>query len=96
MRLFKILGTATLAASLATSALAAEIELKFGHVGAPGSLFETSVNEFAKRVNERMAGKVKIVTFGSSQLGKDSELLQKLKRRYDPEDIFRHPQSVKA
>jgi tripartite ATP-independent transporter DctP family solute receptor len=79
MRLFKILGTAALAASLTTSALAAEIELKFGHVGAPGSLFETSVNEFAKRVNERMAGKVKIVTFGSSQLGKDSELLQKLK-----------------
>lgn len=79
MRLFKILGTAAVAASLAGSALAAEIELKFGHVGAPGSLFEASVNEFAKRVNDKMAGKVKIATFGSSQLGKDKELLQKLK-----------------
>ena len=45
----------------------------------PGSLFEASVNEFAKRANEKLAGKAKVVTFGSSQLGKDKELLQKLK-----------------
>jgi len=61
------------------SASAAEIELKFGHVGAPGSLFDASVNEFARRVNASMAGKVKVNTFGSSQLGKDKELMQKLK-----------------
>ena len=79
MRLFRILGTAAVASLFVGHAMAAEIELKFGHVGAPGSLFEASANEFAKRVNERMAGKVKIVTFGSSQLGKDKELLQKLK-----------------
>jgi tripartite ATP-independent transporter DctP family solute receptor len=79
MRLFRILGTAAVASLFVGHAMAAEIELKFGHVGAPGSLFEASVNEFAKRVNEQMAGKVKIVTFGSSQLGKDKELLQKLK-----------------
>ena len=58
------------------SASAAEIELKFGHVGAPGSLFDASVNEFARRVNASMAGKVKVNTFGSSQLGKDKELMQ--------------------
>jgi len=79
MRLFKILSTAAVAGLLAGPALAAELQLKFGHVGAPGSLFETSVNEFAKRVNDQMKGKVKVVTFGSSQLGKDKELLQKLK-----------------
>ncbi len=79
MRLFKILSTAAVVGFLAGPAMAAETELKFGHVGAPGSLFETSVNEFAKRVNDQMKGKVKIVTFGSSQLGKDKELLQKLK-----------------
>jgi tripartite ATP-independent transporter DctP family solute receptor len=55
------------------------IELKFGHVGAPGSLFAISAEEFARRANEKLAGKAKVVVFGSSQLGKDRSLLQKLK-----------------
>jgi tripartite ATP-independent transporter DctP family solute receptor len=70
---------ALLATAFAGQAVAAELELKFGHVGKPGSLFEISVNEFAKRANEKLAGKAKVVTFGSSQLGKDKELLKKLK-----------------
>ncbi len=79
MKILKLLAGAAIATCLAGQSWAAEIELKFGHVGAPGSLFETSVNEFAKRANEKLAGKAKVVTFGSSQLGKDKELLQKLK-----------------
>lgn len=79
MRLFKHLGLALLAMAFAGQAVAAELELKFGHVGKPGSLFEVSVNEFAKRANAKLAGKAKVVTFGSSQLGKDKELLKKLK-----------------
>jgi len=55
------------------------LELKFGHVGAPGSLFEASANEFARIANERLGGKARVVAFGSSQLGKDAELLKKLK-----------------
>ncbi len=55
------------------------IELKFGHVGAPGSLFLACADEFAKRANEKLGDKAKVVTFGSSQLGKDAELLKKLK-----------------
>lgn len=55
------------------------IELKFGHVGAPGSLFLACADEFAKRANEKLGDKAKVVTFGSSQLGKDKELLKKLK-----------------
>ncbi len=58
---------------------AQDIELKFGHVGAPGSLFASSAEEFATRANKALAGKAKVVVFGSSQLGTDSELLQKLK-----------------
>ena len=61
------------------AARAEPIELKFGHVGAPGSLFALSAEEFATRANAQLAGKAKIVVFGSSQLGKDKELLQKLK-----------------
>ncbi|HTH79821.1 MAG TPA: TRAP transporter substrate-binding protein [Ramlibacter sp.] len=69
------------AAALAfgASAWAQVIELKLGHVGEPGSLFQKSADEYAKRVNAKLAGKVKIITYGSSQLGGDKEMLQKLK-----------------
>lgn len=55
------------------------LELSFGHVGAPGSLFALSADEFAARVNERLAGKAEVVVYGSSQLGGDDVLLQKLR-----------------
>jgi len=79
MKYMKVFALALLAMALSGRVSAEEIELKFGHVGAPGSLFEVSVEEFATRANEKLAGKAKVVTFGSSQLGKDKELLQKLK-----------------
>jgi len=60
-------------------ASAEKMILKFGHVGAPGSLFEASVNEFVKNANARLGDKAEVQAFGSSQLGKDKELLQKLK-----------------
>lgn len=63
----------------ATTASAEKLVLKFGHVGNPGSLFEASVNEFVARANERLGDRAEVQAFGSSQLGKDSELLQKLK-----------------
>ena len=64
---------------LAGGAWAQAIELKFGHVGETGSLFAKSAEEFARRANERLAGRVKVAVYGSSQLGGDKELLQKLK-----------------
>lgn len=79
MRIIAKLLAATAIAGLATSATAAGITMKFGHVGAPGSLFEATVDNFAECVNTTLAGEVEIQTFGSSQLGKDKELLQKLK-----------------
>jgi len=79
MRVLKLIAGLILALGVAVPASAEELTLKFGHVGAPGSLFAASAEEFAKRVNSQMAGKVKIEVFGASQLGKDQELLQKLK-----------------
>jgi tripartite ATP-independent transporter DctP family solute receptor len=70
---------ATAVMGMASSVSAADITLKFGHVGNPGSLFEASVNNFAECTNAALAGEVEVQTFGSSQLGKDKELLQKLK-----------------
>jgi len=55
------------------------LELKFGHVGAPGSLFQICADEFAKRANAKLGSKATVTTFGSSQLGNDRELLKKLK-----------------
>jgi tripartite ATP-independent transporter DctP family solute receptor len=55
------------------------VELKLGHVGPPGSLFAASAEEFARRANEALAGRVTVSVFGSSQLGGDEVLLQKLK-----------------
>ena len=58
---------------------AAQTEIKFGHVGEPGSLFAASAEEFARRANAKLGNKAKVVVYGSSQLGGDKELLQKLK-----------------
>jgi len=66
-------------ALLASAAAHAQVELKFGHVGEPGSLFAASAEEFARRANAKLSGKAKVTVFGSSQLGGDKELLQKLK-----------------
>jgi len=67
------------AALLAGGPSFAQTELKLGHVGEPGSLLAASCEEYAKRINARLAGKVKVVVFGSSQLGGDKEMLQKVK-----------------
>ncbi|MGB7540752.1 MAG: TRAP transporter substrate-binding protein [Burkholderiales bacterium] len=78
MRTTKFAFLALVAAGLCGNA-AAQVELKFGHVGEPGSLIGASADEFARRVNARLAGRYKVVVYGSSQLGGDKEMLQKLK-----------------
>ena len=57
----------------------AQTEIKLGHVGEPGSLFQKSADEFAKRANAKLGGKGKVIVYGSSQLGGDKEMIQKLK-----------------
>src|SRR2546427_4470029 len=72
----------TIAAALAAlfvGAAGAQTEIKFGHVGEPASLFSASAEEFAKRANAKLGVKAKVVVYGSSQLGGDKELLQKVK-----------------
>ena len=78
MTFMKSLGAAMIAALLALPAYA-QTEISFGHVGEPGSLFQLTAEEFAKRANEKLGDKGKVVVYGSSQLGTDEELLQKLR-----------------
>ena len=78
-RHFLAAGAATAAALTTTRGAFAETEIKLAHVGKPGSLLETTSQEFAKRANAKLGGKAKVVVYGSSQLGGDSELMKKLK-----------------
>jgi TRAP-type transport system periplasmic protein len=78
MKIALTFGAGLLAASLACPA-AAQTEITLGHVGEPGSLFEASANEFARRANEKLGDQATVVTYGSSQLGTDEEILQKLR-----------------
>lgn len=55
------------------------LQLRFGHVGNPGSLFSFSTENFAACANPKLGDKGEVQVFGSSQLGNDQELLQKLK-----------------
>jgi tripartite ATP-independent transporter DctP family solute receptor len=73
-----LLGALSACLFFAAPALA-QTEIKFGHVGEPGSLFAASADEFARRANAKLGGKAKVVVYGSSQLGGDKELVQKLK-----------------
>ena len=79
MTLAKAFVTAVFAAALSAGTAAAQTEVKLGHVGAPGSLFAQSAELFAKEANAKLGDKAKVVVYGSSQLGSDSELLKKLK-----------------
>jgi len=66
-------------ALLPASAGAEQVELKLGHVAEPGSLIAMTADEFAKRANAKLGDKAKVSVFGSSQLGSDKDMLQKLK-----------------
>src|SRR6476661_10133885 len=70
---------ATGLAALAAPAALAQTEIKLGHVGEPGSLFQKSADEFARRANAKLGSKGKVIVYGSSQLGGDKEMIQKLK-----------------
>jgi len=72
------IGAIALAAGMPLGAQA-QTEIKLGHVGEPGSLFQKSADEYAKRANAKLGDKAKVVVYGSSQLGGDREMIQKLK-----------------
>jgi TRAP-type transport system periplasmic protein len=61
------------------SARSEAIELRFGHIGGPGSLFEATAQEFARRANERLEGRVRVAVYGNSALGDDTAMLGKVK-----------------
>jgi len=78
--LWKAFAVASAIALAGSSGLAAaQTELKLGHVGEPGSLIGAAADHFAELANAKLKGKYKVVVYGSSQLGGDKEMMQKLK-----------------
>lgn len=57
----------------------ADTEVRLGHVGGPGSLFEITANRFAELANERLEGVAEVSVFGNSQLGSDESMLRRLR-----------------
>ncbi|MGH7768650.1 MAG: TRAP transporter substrate-binding protein [Candidatus Binatia bacterium] len=75
-----IAGLALLALGLFPLAASAQpVTIRLGHVGFPGSLFAITTDEFAKRANAALAGKVDIKVFHSSQLGSDEQMMRGIK-----------------
>ena len=77
MRIESILIAGALA--LAGVEAGAQQEIIFGISAKPGSLQQLTAAEFTNRANERLAGKAVVKLFDSAQIGKDKELMQKLK-----------------
>jgi tripartite ATP-independent transporter DctP family solute receptor len=69
-----------ISAGLAVQPLPAQtVTLRLGHVGFPGSLFAITTDEYAKRVNAALKGKVELKVFHSSQLGSDEQMVRGVK-----------------
>ncbi|HZQ62934.1 MAG TPA: TRAP transporter substrate-binding protein [Casimicrobiaceae bacterium] len=73
------IAVAATAALLIAPTHAQQLEVKLGHVGEPGSIFQKASDEFARRANAKLGNKAKVIVYGSSQLGGDKEMVQKLK-----------------
>jgi tripartite ATP-independent transporter DctP family solute receptor len=58
---------------------ASALEIVFAISASPGSTQHITAEEFTKRANELLGDKAKVTFYGSSQLGKDKDLMQKLK-----------------
>lgn len=71
--------TAIIGGLLTAMGAQAQTEITLGHVGEPGSLFDETSREFAERANEKLGDQAQVRVYGSSQLGDDSTMLQRLR-----------------
>ncbi len=63
----------------AGSVMAQEYVIKFSHVVAPGTPKGKAADLFAKMVNERMKGRVKVEVFPNSQLYNDNKVMEAMR-----------------
>lgn len=72
-------GFVVIAFAVSAGMASAQEEIIFGISAAPGSLQEQTASEFARRANEKLGDAAVVKVFDSSQLGKDKDMLQKVK-----------------
>jgi tripartite ATP-independent transporter DctP family solute receptor len=65
--------------TLGAAVQAQEIEIRFGTTNPPGGMQYLSGEEFVNRLNEKIGDQVEAAIYGSSQLGDDTEMLQKVR-----------------
>lgn len=78
-RLMTGLAATALALAIAPAEGTAQEEIIFAISAETGSLQQRTAAEFTRIANEKLAGKAEVKLFDSSQLGKDQDLMQKLK-----------------
>ena len=74
-----VLATSLAGFAAAPAAHAQGQDIVFAISAATGSLQQLTAAEFTRRANAKLAGKATVKLFDNSQLGKDKDLLQKLK-----------------
>jgi tripartite ATP-independent transporter DctP family solute receptor len=75
-----VLGACGAALAMTTMVQSASaLEIVFAISAKPGSTQHITAEEFTKRANELLGDKAQVTFYGSSQLGKDKDLMQKLK-----------------
>ena len=81
MKKWFVLSTMAVSAALLSGAPTAQAEtvLKYGVSNIPGGLQYMTGEEFTRRANEVLPEDYKVEFYGSSQLGNDKEMMQKLK-----------------
>ncbi len=79
MTIRSLITAAALALGLVAGPALAQQEITLGHVGEPGSLFDRSAQEFARRANEKLGDRARVMVYGSSQLGSDENMMQRLR-----------------
>lgn len=72
-------GIAAALAGAGSGSAAAQEKIIFAISAETGSLQQRTAAEFTRRANEKLAGKAEVKLYDSSQLGKDQDLMQKLK-----------------
>lgn len=75
-----LLAAASLAALGAASAAAQEFTLRFNHVLAPSEPFHEGFMNWAKRVEERTKGGLKMEVFHSAQLGVEEDIIEQIRQ----------------
>lgn len=75
-----LLAAASLAALGAASAAAQEFTLRFNHVLAPSEPFHEGFMNWAKRVEERTNGGLKMEVFHSAQLGVEEDIIEQIRQ----------------